>query len=453
MAQFSTSQKVVGILKNTLANINDGGTPLVEATTASLNAVGQYISSYEPRMNAFLHSLVNRIIKSIYANRSYKNHFGRFKKRMDGLGDTIEEIYIDLCKVEGYDPTNLTTNVLGIHTPDVSAAFHSVNLTTEYVQSLNRMQVMKAFTSFEAFDAFIRALVEKIMTSKEYDEEQVFLYAFGRVALTGKIPTLTIDTPAPSTAASILTKVRELSNNFDHMLPDYTMAKNLQHTPKNAQYLFTSNAAGAIFDVNVLANAFNMDKAEWTGHNVNFVSFAKIDLPRLAKIFSEDPGYVPFTDTELGVLEKIRLVLADEEFFQMYEVFEALKTQDWDGVQMNWTLVAQYILSFSPFRNCVILTDASSAVSAISISGSSTLSAAGRYEYTATVTRTGFADSGVSWSVAASSSGGVASLDKISIDALGRLTLATGYATGKIDITATSLYDGTVTASKTVTLS
>ena len=60
----------------------------------------------------------------------------------------------------------------------------------------------------------------------------------------------------------------------------------------------------SIFDVEVLALSFNINKAELIGRQIGVDGFGIIDEERLAEIFKDDPytNYVPFTEEQKTVL-------------------------------------------------------------------------------------------------------------------------------------------------------
>jgi len=56
------------------------GLPLANNTVESIRQVGEQITAFEPRRNAFLNALVNRIAKVEVTSKMYSNPWAMFKK-------------------------------------------------------------------------------------------------------------------------------------------------------------------------------------------------------------------------------------------------------------------------------------------------------------------------------------------------------------------------------------
>ena len=70
--------------------------PRCEDTTESIRAVGQAITSFQPRMNEFVSALVNRIARVVVTSRMYNNPWAFAKKGVLEYGETIEEIFVSI---------------------------------------------------------------------------------------------------------------------------------------------------------------------------------------------------------------------------------------------------------------------------------------------------------------------------------------------------------------------
>lgn len=451
------TKSVAGILNAIRFGIGGeyaAGVPEAQDTTASIKAVGEAILAYQSRSNAFCSALVNRIIFEAIKIREYKNPWAFFKKGMLEYGETVEEIFVNLCDVRAYDPSQAASRLFQRKIPDVSTAFHAMNVQAEYPVTISEDQLHQAFTGPGALNKFIAGIINSVYNAMNYDEFNLMKYMIAVLALEGKLPKAAISAPSAANSNSIVTVVKALSNDFTFMKDKYTMAGNKNFCPKEEQYVLEQGELNAVIDVNTLASAFNIDKVEFAGKVVLFDDIADIDFTRIAKILGNDTTYSSFTDTQIGYLKKIRAIICAKDFFQVYDNLQKMtEAYNGDGLYYNYFLHKWQTLSASPFENVTMLTDQASAVSAVTVTGASTISAAGKYQYAAAVTSTGFANKAVKFSIKATASGGVSSLAKYSIDQYGYLTVETDYATGKIDIIATSLEDDTVSDSLTVTVS
>ena len=91
------------------------------------------------------------------------------------------------------------------------------------------------------------------------------------------------------------------------------------NTPKEKQVIFMDAMFNAQFDVNVLASAFNMDKADFMGRLFLIDNWTDFDNERFETIRANSDGIEEVTSTELQALANVKAVLLDEEWFQVYD--------------------------------------------------------------------------------------------------------------------------------------
>lgn len=446
---------VLNAIRNAIGGEYYAGVPEATDTTASIKEVGQAVLAYQSRRNAFVETLVNRIGFEAIKLRQYQNPWAMFKKGFLDYGETVEEIFVNLCEVRGYDPSQGATRVLQTNKPSVSVAFHAMNVQLEYPVTVSEKQLRQAFTGPEGLFKLVDGIVGNMYTSMNYDELLLMKYLIATLALNGELPKVAISTPSSATAAAIATTIKGISNDFEFMKDKFTMSGNKNFCLKEDQYLIEQNEFNAVQDINVLATSFHMDKAEFMGREVLMDDLADIDNARLAKILDRDPDFVAFNATQLGYLGKIRAILCSREFFQVYDELQEM-TEFHNGAALSWNywLHKWQTVSASPFECVCLLTDQASAVSAITVTlDAASMSAAGLNGATATVTTTGFASKRVTWSLTVGT-GTAADLTNglIGIDQNGVITLKTGYHTGTWTVTAKSVEDGSVTGTATLTL-
>lgn len=447
---------VLNAIRNTIGGEYFAGVPEAKDTTASIRAVGAAILAQQSRQNAFVSTLVNRIGFEAIKIRQYQNPWAMFKKGFLDYGETVEEIFVNLAKVRGYDPSQGATRVLATNKPSISVAFHAMNVQVEYPVTVSHQQLRQAFLNEGALVKFIDGIIGNLYTSMNYDEFLLMKYLIAELALEGSLPKKTISTPSSATSNAIATVIKEASNDFTFMSDAYTMSGNKNFVDKSEQYLLEQSGLNAILDVNTLALAFNLDKAEFAGHVVLMDDLGKIDNARLAMLLDRDSDFQAFTSTQLGYLSKIRGLLCAKEFFQIYDVLQEMH-EFYNGSSLDWNyfLHKWQTVSASPFECVCLLTDQASTVSSISVSlNAASMSAAGLNGAVATVTTTGFASKRVKWSLVVGT-GTAADLTDglIAIDDNGIIAVKTGYHTGTWTVTATSVEDGSTTGTATLTLS
>ena len=450
----------VGIINWVLAEESGylAGAPLAKDTVQSIKQVGEFINAFQPRQNQFLSALVNRIALVIIASKAYKNPWSFTKRGTIEAGETIEEIYVNLAKVENFDPGNTTNALLadlfGKRKPDVQAAFHQMNYQKKYPVTVSQDQLVTAFTSMEGVANLIEYIVQSLYTAFEYDEFLMLKYMLYRLALDGKIKATTISAlNSEANAKAAVKKVKGISNEMTFMKTGYNMAGVYTHTPKEDQMVVIDTEVDAILDVDVLASAFNIDKVKFEGQRVLVDSFGSAEIARLNELLDIDEGYNCFTDDELTAIGTIKLFIIDRDFLMEYDKLVKMtemplpSSLEWQYFLHHWAL-----FSASPFKNAALLTTASSAISAIAVSPATADAAVGTsLAFTATVTATGFIDQSVVWTVVGADTGKGTKISQDGILTIGAEETATA-GSGALTVKATSKADSTVYGTATVTL-
>ena len=447
----------VGVLNWILSNASGylAGAPKADDTVQSIRQIGEFINAYQPRQNQFLSSLVNRIGMVIIASKSYSNPWNWVKRGTMDYGESIEEIYVNLAKVEAFqtDVSNneMLADLFGTRKPNVMAAFHQMNFQKKYPVTVSEEQLRTAFTSMEGVNNLIDYIVQSLYTAFEYDEFIVYEYMLGRLALEGKIKAVKISEVNATNARSIVSKIKEVSNNMTFMKTDYNMAKVFTHTPKSDQYVLKATDADAIIDVEVLSLAFNMDKSEFAGHQVLMDDYDSAKAARLNELLGDDPEFKAFTDDEIELLNTVKFYILDKDFLMQYEKLVKMTQQNIPNeLKWNYFLHHWALFSASPFKNVCAFSTATAAVTDVTVSPSEAeLYPTQSLQLEATITGTGFFDKDVVWSITGNSS------NKTTISRSGIITLAAGE-TGtnhQITVKATSVADSSVYGTATIIVS
>src|SRR5699024_706213 len=99
--------------------------------------------------NEFLNALINRIARVVITSKSYDNPWNMFKKGFIEMGETVEEIFIDLIKPFQYDPAVAENELFKREKPDVKSAFHYINYQKFYKVTVERQELRKAFLTYD----------------------------------------------------------------------------------------------------------------------------------------------------------------------------------------------------------------------------------------------------------------------------------------------------------------
>ena len=443
----------VGIINWVLAQESGylAGAPIVENTAQSIAQIGEFINAYQPRQNQFLSALVNRIGMVLMASKAYSNPWAFVKRGQLDVGEAIEEIYVNLAKIEQFGAGNSTNETLadlfGTRKPDVQAAFHQMNFQKKYPVTVSEDQLRTAFTSMSGVVDLISYIVQSLYTAFEYDEFLVYKFMLYRLALDGKLYVEKIPAVNAQNAKTIISQIKALSNNLTFLKTDYNMAGVYTHTPKNDQMVIKDTQFDAIVDVEVLASAFNMSKAEFSGNQVLMDGFGQAELKRLAEILYDDATATVFTEAEVAAIGTIKGFLIDRDFLMQYEKLVKMSEQmipnelKWNYFLHHWAL-----FSASPFKNAIVFTTSDSAITSVAVTPSTaTVEAGASIQLTTVVGTTGFADSSVSY---ASSNEDVATVDRN-----GMVTVDTDAIAGTTcEITVTAVGDTSKSDSCVITV-
>ena len=292
--------------------------PVVE-TANDIPVVGQYFEGYPALANEALEALVGRISFVAMKSATFNNVFAPMKKGFLEYGETIEEIFVDLIRVFEFDAETAETELFKRVAPDVRAAFHVMNYKKFYKVTIERQKLARAVLSASGMGELITYSMNAIYVSASYDEFLTMKYLLARNILNGRLYPVSVPAVSEANMKSIVTKIKGTSNLIEFPSRKYNPAGVFQHTDKSNQYIIIDTEFDASMDVNVLASAFNMDKADFMGRRVPIDGFGNLDNDRLAELFADDPSYVEITDEEREALNAIPLALVDEKFFMIYD--------------------------------------------------------------------------------------------------------------------------------------
>lgn len=327
--------------------------------TQSIHEIGAIVNQYTPTRNAFWNTLLNRIALTIVKSKDWDTDFRDFKKGELTIGESIEEIFVNLARPHAFNPDVAEKEVFRREYADVRVAFHKLNYQLYYKNSISEQESRAAFVSWGALSDFVSSIIQSMYTALNYDYYCMVKYAICRAVLNGGITPVASGSTGNGTQAdyqAIVTTAKALANKFSIMSPNYNQAGVYNATrPSDLRIIMTADMDAA-FDVNVLASAFNMDKTEFIGRRYLVDSFAQHDMQRLAQIFENDPNYTPFTSAQLATLATLDCVMFDRDWTMIYDVLmEFEDIRNGQGLYYNYWLHKWGIISISPFENAVAL--------------------------------------------------------------------------------------------------
>ena len=421
--------------------------PYATNNSDSPKEIGAVIMQYTSLQNEFLNGLVNRIACTVIKSKSYQNPWAFFKKGILAFGETIEEIFTNICEAESFNPDTAATTVFKRRIPDVRTAFHYMNYQKFYPQTISDEQLRQAFLSWEGVTNLIASIVEAMYTAANYDEFLVMKYMIAKNIINGNIFSWNVPTATAENASQIVSAARAISNKLEFMSSEYNAAGVKTHTPRNEQYIIVNADFDAIMSVEVLASAFNMSQAEFLGHRVLVDGFGILDTERLNNLLGDTPGYEEIGSDDLALLNNIPAVIVDKDWFMIYDnLLKFTEIYNSEGLYWNYSFHTWKSFGISPFANAVILNPQASSVTNITVSPSATTVAKGQSaQFSANVTTEGFAPQDVEWSVNGNS-------DSTVISGNGLLTVGSDETKTPLTVTAKSVFTPTVSGTASVTV-
>ena len=273
--------------------------------------------------NEFLGSLVNKIGRQEYASKAYLNPLSKFKKGFIDNANEIEEIYV--ARVQGLSQDLDGTTTLKRVKPDVKTLYHNQEYGKCYTATITDKQVRQAFTSKDGVKRIADEILSQQHTGVEYDEYVAMKEAINDFA--GALPetakrTVT-EVTNQTTAKEFVKKVKKDIGKMQFRSTNYCEYE--QHSKADDLVLFVHIDYQAEIDVELLATAFNIDKAELNTRVV----------------------YVDgFTNT------KLRAVLLDVGSIKVFDtLYNNEQQRNAQGMFTNYHLNVEKIVSYSTLYN------------------------------------------------------------------------------------------------------
>ena len=441
----NSSVDILNVIRENASQNYKEYVPKATPNANSIRRIGAVIMDYPALQNEFLNALVNRIGRVLITSKMYDNPWSMFKKGMLEFGETVEEIFVNMAKPFQFDPAVAESNLFKREIPDVRAAFHIMNYQKYYKSTVSNDQLRQAFLSWQGITDLIAKIVDAMYTGANYDEFITMKYMLARHILDGYMYPVQIPNVETANMKQIVSKIKGVSNQYEFQSNKYNLAGVYTHTLKRDQYMLINSMFDAEMNVEVLASAFNMSKAEFMGQRVLVDSFGSLDKERLAELFADDTTFKMPTESELTTLDAIPAILVDRDWFMIFDNFYNFTEQyNGEGLYWNYWYHVWKTFSVSPFANNALFVPGVPSVTSVTVSPKTVEAAVGQsVQFNAIVVTSNFAPKSVLWST---------NSDKAIVDSSGKVTLEDG-ATASITVTATSTFDSTKKDTATITVS
>lgn len=281
---MATAIDIVNAVIETSSTLKDN-IPL--ATNATLQATGGAIMQYTPFMNEFINGLVNRILFQEAHNMTYDNPLRIFKGVDIPYGTDVQDSIANPAIATPYDSSAMS-DVLSPASPDVKTVYYRRNRQDKYKVTVYDAVLAGAFTNADTFNNFVSMILNTLTSGDNIDEFKLMKGVVGQAINDGNInkTSLTVGADHRAFAETLVTDLRAKYLQFQFPSTKYNRyqkmakAKGIENatplttwtSPDRISVLVRADVA-AFTDVEVLAKAFNMSKADFLGRQVMVDSF------------------------------------------------------------------------------------------------------------------------------------------------------------------------------------
>ena len=321
-------------------------------TEHDIPKVGDVLMGYPALANQFVNALINRIALVRVKSATFNNDYAELKKGYLEFGETVEEVFVNIAKAREFSVEKAEAREFKRTLPDVRSAFHTINWRVQYPVTIQDEELRLAFMSMDGVQDLIARIVDAIYTANEYDEYLLFKYMMIKAIAHGKMHPIGVNVSDIKNAAVAF---RGTSNMLTFMKTEYNASGVHTTTSKGEQFIFMDAQYNATYDVNVLASAFNMDKADFMGRLKLIDDWTTFDNERFDVIRAGSDQIEPVTNAELALMADVIAVLVDREWFQFYDNMNKFTEQYVaSGMYWNYFYNVWKTVSSSPFSNAVV---------------------------------------------------------------------------------------------------
>ena len=334
--------------------------PIATYDAASVRDVGRIVLNSTALTNEFYSALVNQFAFIFGSSKMFYNKWVDFKKGLIGLGELVEEFFVQIALPNNYNPDIAATEIFKRVIADVQTAIYRINVKTFYKTTINRPLLEMAFTTEGGMADLIGKVFTSMAAACEVDQMNAIKYLLARKILDGKIKTVPINIGQAGETTEEITKfaARLMKADFENFFfprTDYNEAgvMNWVNNKDDVSFMITTSF-GATYDIDVLAAAFNLDYVNFMGRVKRIDSLTNIDFKRLNAFFDLPEQLEEFDVGEIAILNQVAAITFDNGLIQWYD-----RLYEWheepNGQSMEWQNWLHYwaLIASSPFANAV----------------------------------------------------------------------------------------------------
>ena len=399
--------------------------PVIDDDT-DISALAAPVLKYPEVYNEFCSALLQRIVYTqVEMLNEFKNPLRDLEGNVMPLGYAGQEIYINPAKGRRYNADDFM-GVLQKYEADVKVQYLIKNMDLQYPVTVIRTKLKEAFVSWDALDSFISGLSRSLYNGMYVDE---YRYTKALISSAYKndnviVETISNPTSAEAAAKAFIEKSRFLFLDFQSPSTKYNAWSKVGGAGKaittwtNPEdiVIIMRNDIRSYVDVNVLANAYQLGKADFLARNIYTVDNFDVYDDEGNKIYDGSNIYAMICDRNWFKIKPIDQFMEDQ------------RNANNRSCQLYLNNIKMY--EYSLFANAVCFCYAEAEVKPTALAAPATLSVVegGTAKYT--VTTTPF-NANTTLTVASSASG------KATAAIEGKVVTVTGVDDGSANITVT----------------
>ena len=356
--------------------------------------VSNVFTQYPTMKNEFLTALTNKIARTLFYSKVFDNPLKALHKGMLPYGYSLEQIFVNMAESKGFwehweVSGDEVKDLVGKKKPDIKLLYIERNFAYKYKTTISDQQLRTAFHDQNGLSRLVEQVVSSVYSKAYFDEfndMKRILSAhaqakyLGYDSSTGNITEKALSNtvlPGGKNASvmvlgeyatyeakgkAISKAIRTMAGKMAFPTDKFNSAGVKQWSERNQLIYITTPEEQAELDVEVLANAFHMDKAD-----VNVRVIVVDELPSVFSIESAKTTKVASYGTVLSCALsatrdnrtcKCRGILMDSDFIQAYDTLIESRTFDnGEGLYTNYFFHKQGIMSTCYFGQIVYLVD------------------------------------------------------------------------------------------------
>lgn len=218
--------------------------------------------TYTQSKQEFLNSVLNKIGKQEFSNKSYTNPLKRLRGQFINGPSDIEEIYVDRALDTGYDKEG--KGVLDRVKPTVSVQYHTNTVEHGYKCTVHNKQMRKGFLEANGLQTMAQAIINSLHTGQELDDYQDCLNTLKALTETSKGSKENVFSVTAVTNEETSKAFTKAIKKTIHKMKDYgtVFSDKASYAEEKDLILFIDSDTDVELQIEHLASAFNMTVAQ-----------------------------------------------------------------------------------------------------------------------------------------------------------------------------------------------